>query len=98
MNYVLLVFGAAVVVMNIVTFGLYAIDKRRAIKKEWRISEATLILCAFLMGGIGAALGMRIIRHKTDKPKFKILVPVAVVLNLVLIYAVLHFSGWLPWA
>jgi uncharacterized membrane protein YsdA (DUF1294 family) len=73
---------AAVIVWNIVTFSLYAIDKAKAKKNQWRISEATLIICAFLMGGIGALLGMHILRHKTQHIKFKLLVPIAVIVNI----------------
>jgi uncharacterized membrane protein YsdA (DUF1294 family) len=73
---------AAVIVWNIITFSLYAIDKAKARKNQWRISEATLIICAFLMGGIGALLGMQILRHKTQHIKFKVLVPIAVVVNI----------------
>jgi len=98
MMYVLIILGAVVVICNIVSFALYAIDKRRAANKQWRISEFTLILSGFLMGGIGALLGMRILRHKTQHLQFKLLVPLAVVLNLAIIVLVLHFSGNVPWA
>jgi len=97
MFYVLLAVGAALVVWNIIAFALYAIDKRRAEKKQWRISEATLLISAFLMGGLGALLGMRLLRHKTQHIQFKILVPLALVLNLVVIFLVLHFTGSFPW-
>ena len=83
---------AVFVLWNIITFALYASDKRRAAKKQWRISEATLILCAFFMGGIGAMLGMSILRHKTHHIKFKLLVPLAVVLNIAVVVAVFWFT------
>ena len=88
--------AAAIALWNIVTFALYAIDKRKAAKNKWRISEAALILCAFLMGGIGAMLGISILRHKTRHLKFKLLVPMAVVLNIAVVVAVLFFAGKLP--
>jgi len=97
MFYVLLIFGAATIICNIVTFALYATDKRRAANKQWRISEFTLIMAGFIMGGLGALLGMRILRHKTQHIQFKILVPLALVLNLVIIVLVLHFTGYAPW-
>ena len=80
----------AVVMWNIITFALYGIDKGRAKMNQWRISEATLITCAFLMGGIGALLGMNVFRHKTKHLKFKLLVPLAVIVNVVACY--LYFT------
>ena len=87
---------AVIVLWNIVTFALYALDKSRAKRNKWRISEACLIACAFFMGGIGAMLGMSILRHKTQHIKFKLLVPIAVVLNIAVVVAVLYFTGTLP--
>ncbi|MCL2378553.1 MAG: DUF1294 domain-containing protein [Defluviitaleaceae bacterium] len=84
---------AAIVLWNIVVFAMYAIDKSKARNKKMRIKEATLIACAFLMGGFGAMLGMSVLRHKTQKPKFKILVPIAVVVNIAVIVAVLFLTG-----
>lgn len=71
---------------NVIIFLLYGIDKYKAVKNKWRISEKTLLGCAVLMGGIGATLGMEIFRHKTKKPLFRLGVPAAVVLNIAVIY------------
>jgi len=68
---------------------MYAVDKSRAKNNKWRISEATLITVAFLMGGIGALLGMHVLRHKTQHVKFKICVPLAVVINIAVIVAII---------
>lgn len=75
------------IIWNIFAFLLYGADKRKAVKHKRRISEKTLILTAFLMGGVGCLFGMAVFRHKTKHLKFKILVPLAVILNLGLIYA-----------
>ena len=85
--------AAVLVVWNIITFALYAIDKSRAKRNAWRIKESTLIGVAFLMGGVGAMLGMSMLRHKTQHIKFKLLVPLATILNLAVIAVVL----WLCW-
>jgi len=76
------IFLAVVSVCNIFTFVLYAMDKSRAKKGEWRISEVTLITAGFFMGGIGAVLGMHLLRHKTQHIKFRILVPLALGINI----------------
>ncbi|MGN0362512.1 MAG: DUF1294 domain-containing protein [Bilifractor sp.] len=66
--------------INIISFILYGVDKRKAIRHKWRIPEATLLLFAFLGGAAGALLGMFFFHHKTRKWKFRILVPLALVL------------------
>ena len=70
-------------VLNVVGFTWMGIDKRRAKKGKWRISERSLILCAVLGGSVGSLLGMRCFRHKTKHPKFYIGIPVIFVLQVV---------------
>ncbi|MCL2405782.1 MAG: DUF1294 domain-containing protein [Defluviitaleaceae bacterium] len=93
MLYVIVTAAIAAVLWNIITFWLYALDKKRAKNNQWRIKESTLILVAFLMGGLGAMVGMKVLRHKTQHMQFKVLVPIAVVLNIAVIVAVLFFTG-----
>jgi len=81
----LIIFAAiaiALLVWNIVTLTLYGLDKSKAKKGKWRISESTLIACAFMMGAIGALAGMSVFRHKTKNIKFKVLVPMALIVNI----------------
>lgn len=68
-------------IWNVAVFIMYGIDKKRARKNKWRISERTLIGVAFLMGGPGAVFGMHVFRHKTQKISFRILISVAVLVN-----------------
>ena len=58
-------------VINIVTFLVYGIDKIKAKQGSWRISEATLLIFAVIGGSIGAMLGMKVWHHKTMHKKFK---------------------------
>ena len=78
---------------NIVTFALYGIDKRKATKSKRRISEKSLILCAFIMGSVGALLGMSVFRHKTKHLKFKLLLPVALIINIGIVALVWYCFG-----
>lgn len=73
-------------VWNAIVFAMYGIDKLRAIKGQWRISERTLLLSCFLMGGAGGIAGMYIWRHKTRHWKFRILVPLSVICNAAVLY------------
>ena len=84
------IIAGIIVIWNIVTFAMYGIDKRKAQKKKWRISESTLILCAFLMGAAGALGGMSVFRHKTNHLKFKLLVPLALAMNIAVAFFLLH--------
>ena len=78
-------------VSSAVTFALYGIDKLRARRGAWRISERTLLLWALFLGAFGAAAGMGFFRHKTRHLKFRILVPVFCVLHVILLAKVWGF-------
>lgn len=69
-------------VVNVVAFMMYGMDKRKAVRKQWRIPEATLLGVAFIGGSVGALLGMQAFRHKTKHWKFKILVPLFLVIHV----------------
>ena len=70
--------------VNIATFFLYGIDKYKAKKGQWRISEATLLLMAVIGGSIGAWVGMRIWHHKTMHKKFKYGIPLIIIFQVAL--------------
>ena len=70
--------------VNIATFFLYGIDKYKAKKGRWRISEATLLLMAVIGGSIGAWAGMRLWHHKTMHKKFKYGIPIIIIIQVAL--------------
>lgn len=72
------------VVINVVAFILYGLDKAKAVKHQWRIPEATLLGAAFAGGAFGAFTGMIVFHHKTRKMKFRILIPIAILIWLTL--------------
>ena len=79
--------------VNIVTFLLYGIDKYKAKKGKWRISEATLLMMAVIGGSIGAWSGMRLWHHKTMHKKFKYGIPVIIILQVALaVYLLTNFE------
>ena len=71
--------------VNIVTFLLYGVDKYKAKKSKWRISEATLLTMAAIGGSIGAWAGMRLWHHKTMHKKFKYGIPVIIIMQIALV-------------
>lgn len=79
------------VIINVVAFAMYAIDKYRAKNGKWRISEFSLLAIAFSGGFVGALFGMYILRHKTLHKKFVILVPLSMTFYVVLLGWFLFF-------
>ena len=77
--------------INAVAFIMYGIDKYKAKKAKWRISEATLLLLAVLGGSIGAWMGMKVWHHKTMHKKFKYGIP-AILLIQIAQMAYLHMN------
>ena len=71
--------------INIVSLFLYGIDKYKAKKNKWRISEATLLMIAVIGGSIGAWVGMRLWHHKTMHKKFKYGIPIIIILQISLV-------------
>ena len=79
--------------INAVTFIVYGIDKYKAKKAKWRISEATLLLLGVLGGSIGAWMGMKVWHHKTMHKKFKYGIP-AILLIQIALMAYLHMNQY----
>lgn len=70
--------------INAAAFVLMLVDKVKAKKNRWRISEQTLMLSAALGGSVGALLGMYTFRHKTRHIKFTLGVPAILIAQLAL--------------
>ncbi len=80
-------------IINIVSFALFGIDKRRARRGLWRIPEGTLILSAVAGGSIGALAGMLLFRHKTRKPRFTVGVPVILAMQIIFFLLIIWAVG-----
>lgn len=70
--------------INLLAFILYGIDKKRARKREWRISEKTLIGIAVIGSCVGAILGMHIFHHKTRHWYFRYGLPLILTIQVLL--------------
>jgi len=70
--------------INLLTFIVWGIDKKKAAARQWRVPEKTLYLLIASGGGLGALAGMLLFRHKTRKPLFRIIAIVSVFIYLVL--------------
>ncbi len=83
MNIYQIIFLGAVLIMNAVGFIIMGVDKKRAIKKRYRVSEATLFAVATAFGGVGSTCGMFYFRHKTKHWYFRLGFPVLAALTIV---------------
>lgn len=76
-----------IVLINIVTFIVYAIDKYNAVNRKSRIRIVTLLLLAFFGGTIGGLSSMYLFRHKTLTDYFTVGLPLMMVMQgFLLIY------------
>ncbi len=76
---------AFLIILNLIGFALMGLDKRRAIRGLLRVPEATLFAIAIAGGSVGSILGMLIFRHKTRHLKFKIGLPIILLLQVLIV-------------
>ena len=82
------IFGAYLIVLNLLLFVLMGLDKAAAKRGGRRTPETTLLALAILGGSAGGVLGMALFRHKSRKPAFRIGFPLILICHLLL-------AGWL---
>lgn len=88
MNTTVLIIAAAVLaVLNLISFGLMAYDKRCAKAGKWRVPEKTLFLATACFGGLGGVLGMFLCRHKTKHWYFRVFFPVLLAVQIAILVA-----------
>ena len=92
MSTVLYIHIALLAILGIIAFAAYGMDKRKAKKGAWRTSEKTLLLLAACFGGIGAFLGMKVFRHKTQHTSFKLIVPLCALIQLAALAALIVYA------
>ena len=78
-------------IVNLVGFGMMGIDKRKAIRGAWRISEASLFMAALVGGALGCTLGMHIFHHKTRHWYFRFGMPAIFMVQILLGILLLRF-------
>lgn len=77
------------VIINIVGFAVMGIDKRKAVKRTFRIPEATLFIIALIGGSVGSIVGMQVFRHKTRHWYFVFGMPAILVIQIALLVLLL---------
>lgn len=76
------------IILSLITFVIWGIDKYRAQADRWRIPEKTLLALTVFGGSYGALLGMQVFRHKTRKANFRVIVIGACVIHTLLLAGV----------
>ncbi len=97
MNYnqkILIIYGGILILMSLITFITYGIDKAKAKKETRRIKEKTLLEMTILGGAIGALFGRIIFHHKTNKIYFSITIYLSLIaqISLMVLAAILGIS------
>ena len=73
------------IIINLVGLIIMKVDKQKAIKHQYRISEKTLWIIAIIGGAVGTTLGMNLFRHKTKHLSFKIGFPILAIIEILLL-------------
>lgn len=76
---------AYLVIVNVVSFLLMLIDKRKAKKHRWRIRESTLLGVCAIGGSVGGLMGMYLLRHKTLHKRFSIGIPAMLIAQVAIL-------------
>ncbi len=84
---VIMLLSIYLIIINMIAFFLMGIDKQRAKKHAFRVPEATLFTIAIIGGSIGSIMGMYAFRHKTRHPAFLYGLPIILIVQLLVIYA-----------
>ncbi|MDO5088852.1 MAG: DUF1294 domain-containing protein, partial [Leptotrichiaceae bacterium] len=79
------------IILNLLTFILFAIDKYKAKHRKWRISEFMLLGCSLLGGALGGTAGMILYRHKIRKPYFRIGLLLILIIHIFLYCRLIKF-------
>lgn len=81
------------VIINLVTFGAFAVDKMAAMEHKSRIRIVTLLALAFFGGSLGGLTAMCLLRHKTQKDYFTVGIPLMMVMQAVVLFYAMN-AAW----
>ncbi len=89
---IIIIYLSFIITINFVSFVLMGLDKYKAIKGSYRISEISFLTLGFMGGAVGVLLGMVCFRHKTNKKKFYIGIPILFVINQI-VHLLIYYIG-----
>jgi uncharacterized membrane protein YsdA (DUF1294 family) len=74
------------ILINALAATLMLADKLKAKTRGRRIPENVLLGIAVLGGSVGVYLGMYLFRHKTKHPRFFIIIPLILIIQIILVW------------
>lgn len=80
--------------LGVITYAMYAKDKAAAQNGDWRTPESTLHLMSAIGGWVGAMIAQTYLRHKSQKPEFRVTYYLTVLINMASLLFVLSGGGW----
>jgi uncharacterized membrane protein YsdA (DUF1294 family) len=81
------------IVINLVTFVIFFIDKWEAKHNGYRIPIVTLLGFSFIGGAVGGLIAMYVCRHKINKDYFTVGLPMFIVIHIVVVFYTMN-AGW----
>ncbi|VEU80014.1 DUF1294 domain-containing protein [Haploplasma axanthum] len=79
-----IIYLIVLLIMSIVTYSAYGMDKKKAIKGKWRTKEKTLLLMSFFFGSIGGLFAMYHLRHKNKHWYFVVVNFISFIIHIAL--------------
>nr|WP_307326703.1 DUF1294 domain-containing protein [Evansella vedderi] len=73
------------VLINLLAYSIMWLDKRAARLNQWRTPEKVMFQIALIGGAVGISIGMKHVRHKTQKTNFKVGIPLLILMNIITI-------------
>lgn len=89
---VLVGLGVYLLLINVVTFAVFCLDKKRAVNRSSRFPEAALLGLSLAGGSLGGIVAMRVAHHKTSKWYFTVGLSAFIALHVVLFFFA-HSAG-----
>lgn len=80
-------------IINIVSFITFGIDKKKSKQDKWRTKESVLFILSILGGASGSLIGMIVFHHKISKKSFYIGIPIVFILNKIIELIIIAYLG-----
>lgn len=84
----MIIYVTIILIMSVITYFAYAIDKKKSIQNKQRISEKSLFMLSILFGALGGILAMHFKRHKTKHFMFHFVNWLSLILHIYLGYLI----------
>lgn len=73
------------ILINLISFLTFALDKNRARKNKWRTPEKSLMTLSIMGGSLGSLIGVYLMKHKTQRKKFTLGIPIILLIQAILV-------------